>query len=440
LRENERYGIIEAMFARKTYFNNIDTENADSTVRLLTGIRRSGKSSLLMQAMESLRVSGVDDAHIIYHDFENFVLPEIKNNAELRRHIESLLKKDGKYYLFLDEIQAISGWEKTLSAFQSKQRLEFFIASSGNRLKILKTKKRFGEKWTEIKINPLSYAEYRKANRKILAPPDKSRGLLRRAMLLKNANHETFNRYVERGGFPGVLKCGATETAAELNNIYTSILFHDVIVRQKIKNGELLERIIKFIFENIGGECSAGQLVKYFKGKHYTKNLSSVRAYIKALEEAFIVKRVRRLNLKTYRPLNAYSKYYVGDHALVFALSDSGNPRLRGIFENILVNELERRYYEIYWGKYGNAIVEFVGAKEKKAVFIQTTDVLKDDDNAIRNKLTALINIPPPGNNVCQLKFFIFLNAASGGLEGLERNESEIKCLSLPDFLLCADY
>jgi predicted AAA+ superfamily ATPase len=423
---------MEWMFARENYFKCI---SAGSSIRLLTGIRRGGKSSLLRQAMDSLRSRGVDDSHIIYYDFENYVLPEIQTSTELRRRIESLLQKDGKFYIFLDEIQTISGWEKTLAAFQAKNEIEFFIASSGIKFKNLKQKKYFGENCTEIKISPLSYSEYCKTSGKVFVQ-SKSCGLLRRAIILKNSNHEIFDSYVKRGGFPGVLKCDETETAAELNNIYTSIMFHDVIVRQKIENSELLEKIIKYIFENIGGECSAGFLTKYFKEKNYTKNSSRIAAYIKALEEAFVIKRIRNLNLKTYSPNNAHSKYYIGDHALVYAVSNNNSFRLNDVLENILVNELERRGYEIYWGRHGTSIIKFVAAKEQNVVFIQTTDTLNDDDKSIRDKLTALINVPSPGDVVCQLKFFIFLNAAPE----LESEDGEIKRLSLPNFLLNEDY
>jgi predicted AAA+ superfamily ATPase len=435
-RESERCAIMEEMlFTRENYDHRIDSENTGSTVRLLTGIRRSGKSSLIRQAMEKLRARGVDDRHIIYYDLENYVLPEIHNNRELRQRIEKLLKQDGKFYLFLDEIQAIPGWEKTLSAFQTKTSIEFFIASSGNSLKNFRGKKYFNKNWTEINIKPASYSEYRNTNRGI-GGTGKPLGLLRRAMVLKNMNRETFNKYIAYGGFPGVLNSDENEKAVELNNIFTSILFHDVIIRQKIKDSELLQKIIKYIFEHIGGESSAGQLATYFRKERYTKNLGSIRIYLKALEEACIIKRVRLLNLTNYKPLNMNSRYYAGDHALVYAVSGSGNPRLYGILENILVNELERRGYEIYRGKYGKAVIEFVAAKEKKALFIQTTDITKDDDKTIRDKLTALINVPSPPDDIFKLKFFIFFDAAPE----LESGEGEIKRLSLPDFLLRKDY
>ncbi|MDR2864133.1 MAG: AAA family ATPase [Spirochaetaceae bacterium] len=464
------------MIDRDYYLKRLVDEADRRPVKILTGIRRCGKSFLFRQAIDYIKRCGIDDSCIVYLDFENFVLPETSNEQELQAYLESLgfiQNDDKKRFVFLDEIQKISGWEKMLSEFLSNQNIEFFIASSGTNLKNPALKEHLEGRYTEIKIHPLSYSEYRKISaslfegrlenpdefvkrpgsllRKILereSPCDslnKTPGLLERAMALRNEFDEIFKKYVLRGGFPGTLYCREFEEKNVLGDIYSSILYHDILSKHNIKNNELLEKIVKYIFEHIGDECSAQGISNYFKSKKYSKNISSIKRYLNHLEEAFVIKRIRRLNLETWSVQYAGSKYHAGNHALVYALSNNNSGLLRGVLESMLINELDRRGYEIYWGGFNQLRVEFAAKKENTLLLIQTVDQ-RDDIQTIQKKIEALDKIVLLNPTKVQLPFLLFFDKETEVEYENKRftipvgKESIAKYLSLPDFLLSETY
>jgi predicted AAA+ superfamily ATPase len=426
---------VNTIVSRDCYFNSLTDETAYPMAKILTGIRRGGKSHLLHLMIDHLKKCGVDSDHIIYHNFENLTLPELYNKNELQKYIDALLQNEGKFYIFLDEVQVIPGWEKTLSLFFPEQRMEFFIAASGTNLKKIakKNEKYFNGNYIEIKINSLSYSEYRKAQKNV---PNENRGLLRRAIAIRIESLAIFNKYISCGGFPGTFCRDETEKKTALNDIYSSIIFHDVISKHKIKNPELLGKVIRYIFEHIGSEASAKKLKDYFLSKRYTKDISQIQSYLNHLEEAFFLKKIRRVNIQTKKIQNVCSKYYAGDHALIFSVCGNNGPAPCSIMENILVNELESRGFAVYCGSVNKSIVEFVAEKENTLLFIQTVNHIRDNIRTLNEKLSALCDIPLVDEQVRKLKYLLFFTDT----EDIEQIHGEIKQLSLNDFLLSSEY
>jgi predicted AAA+ superfamily ATPase len=423
------------MVPRDRYLDRLSGEAGCGSIKMLTGIRRGGKSHLLHLMIDRLRRRGVDDEHIAYHNFENCASQGTNAKNELQQYLEGLLKTDGEFYVFLDEIQTIPGWEKTLSLFSSKQRIEFFIAASGTSLRKLAGKKNQSlyKKYTEIKIHPLSYSEYRKAQGCIQS---EGHGLLRRAVAIRGESLIVFEKYMTRGGFPGTFSCDDAQKNTVLNDIYSSIVFYDVISKYKVGNPELLKRIILYVFEHIGAESSAKKLKEHLISKRYTKDLPKIQRYLNYLEEALFIKKVRRVNVKTKKIQHVCSKYYAGDHALVFSVCGSDSPKRCSIMKNILVNELEIRGFNVYWGAFKKSIVEFVAEKGTTLLFIQTVNNAEDNVRTLDEKISALRNIPLIDESVTKVKYLLFFSDT----QDIEQTNGEIKQISLNDFLLRCEY
>jgi predicted AAA+ superfamily ATPase len=434
------------MLERTAYLDRINGAGDEPCVKTLAGIRHGGKSFLFYRFISGLKRAGIDDEHIIYLNFERAAIDDrLRTAREIEALISEKTEKNGKYYLFLDEIQTVSGWERAVASLRRQRKLNIYIAVS-DAAPLLKKRAGKHEKSGAlddlIYVKPLSFAEYKQ----FFAPEARPGcGLLNKAMALKNAVCNHFDNYIRYGGFPavytglsdsyaGLSGIGAEEIetmAARLNGIYSSILLNDVIRRSNIRNVELLELIIDIIFLNIGKENSTLKITEYLRKKRYKKNLSLVNSYIKALENAFVLKKVYRCNLETGRLMNKNVKYFIGDHALLNAVKGIKEDTARGIGENILVHDLERRGYAVYSGKLGRAVIDFAAVRENDFIFLQTIDKTSDGEAALDQKIEYLNLLNGIEKFYLQKKYVVFLDG------GADKADSGGVCfMSLQDFLL----
>jgi predicted AAA+ superfamily ATPase len=428
------------MYERTAYLDRLKKSGGEPRVKMLTGLRYSGKSFLFYQFISVLKEAGIDDEHIIHLNFESAVVNVPRTAREIEAFIGKKTGKNGKYYLFLDEIQTVPGWEKALQSLSQRRKLDIYIAASDTGRLL---KKRGGDPGFIINIKPLSFVEYKQ----FFAPEAKPGcGLLNKAMALKNSVCNHFDNYIRYGGFPavytgladsyaGLSGIGAEEMeimAARLNGIYSSIMLNDVIKPGKIRNIELLERIIDVIFLNIGKENSSQKIIEHLRKNRCKKNLSLVNSYIKALENAFVLKKIYRCNLVTGKIVNTNVKYFIGDHALCNAVKGLNRESSGGIGENILVHDLERRGYAVYSGKFGAALVDFVAAHENTFVFLQTIGNVSNNEAVLRQKTETLGLLNDVKVFSSPQKYIIFLDG------GRDRHEdgSGVISISLQDFLL----
>lgn len=453
------------MEPRSDIIRHIEAVMAASAVTVLTGIRRGGKSFLLHSIMERLRKRGVEDERIIYFDFEKFAFAPPRTMRELRLAIQKQVTDKDVYYLFLDEVDCASGWEKALSSFAGRDNVIMCIAASGTAFDKNTKKKIFGNKWSEVEISPFSYSEYKSIygcstynNLPVNNEPrdvSSCGSLLRRVLFMQqdvqNDSHDAldnnteqdvhndFEGYIKRGGFPstlnkdGIEPCGNFES--QLNNIYTSIIYHDVMRRYNIANARLLERIVQYIFENLGGECPATKLAALFKREKYTKNLSTISSILKYIEAAHLVVRVRVVNLAKQKVQSAHSRYYAGDHALFWGVAPdaAGNTTAmrRPLCENILVTELKRRGYNVYTGRFYSHTVDFIAQNETQTICIQLFEQ-KDEEKTRRKKTEALNAI----NETFEASLpFLFYAITIDGYDRKRKKNGVIEYVSLPEFL-----
>jgi predicted AAA+ superfamily ATPase len=434
------------MLERAAYLDKIKGIKNDSCIKMITGIRHSGKSFLFYQVISELKLSGIDDEHIIHLNFESAVFDVPRTAREIEDFIKEKTGKSGKYYLFLDEIQRVSGWEKAVNALRQRRELDIYISMS-DAAAMLKTMSQREKKYIVINFKPFSFSEYKR----IFAPEAKpGSGLLNRAMAVKNSACNHFSNYMRYGGFPAVYTglydsyaglSGVNDEdietmATRLDGIYSSILLHDVILLAKIRNIELLKHIIDIIFLNIGKENSANNITEILRKKHYTKNLSLVPVYLKALENAFVVKKILCCNILTGKLLHTGARYFIGDHALlnaVMGIRDDSVPAC--ILENALVHDLERREYTVYTGKLGGRRIDFVAKRGADFVLVQTINANADNETILEQKAEALAFLNDDEKMSLQKKYVIFIDVdASSRLE--TGAITGVHYISLQDFLL----
>jgi predicted AAA+ superfamily ATPase len=435
------------MLDRSAYLEALKKAENEPRAKIVVGIRHSGKSFLFYQFISELKQAGIDDDHIIHLNFENTVFDAPPRTA---RDIESFINKktakSGKYYIFFDEIQTVSGWEKAVNTLLQRQKLDVYISMSNAALLLGGNDAIREKKYVLINFKPLSFAEYKK----FFAPEVKPGcGLLHKAMAIKNSKCNHFDNYVRYGGFPAVYR-GLYETNADLsgigtegietidsslNGIFASILLNDVIRCANIRNVELLEHIINIIFLNIGKENSAQKIIENLRKNRYKKNLSLVHQYLKALENAFVLKRLYRCNLLTGKLMRTNVTYFIGDHALLNAVIGIRDKVADGIPQNILLHDLESRGYTVYSGKLGNGYIDFFAKRADTFIFLQIIDGAASDENILNQKVETLNML----NNIemfsLQKKYVLFFDTEAQPRHG----DGGIHYVSLQNFLLCTN-
>ncbi|MDR2445164.1 MAG: AAA family ATPase [Spirochaetaceae bacterium] len=434
------------MLDRSAYLDVIRNAGNEQRAKMVAGIRHSGKSFLFYRFISELREAGIDDDHIIHFNFENKVLDLPRTAREIETVISKKTVKSGKYYIFFDEIQAVSGWEKAVNTLLQRRKFNIYISISNAAVLLSGNTAIREKKYVLINFKSLSFAEYKK----FFAPEIKQGcGLLHKAMAIKNSKCNHFDNYIRYGGFPAVYNglyepyAGLSGIGAEgietvnfrLNGIYSSILLNDVIRRANIRNVELLDHIINIISLNIGKENSAKKITESLRKKHYKKNLSLVHKYVKALENAFVIKKMYRCNLLTGKLMRTNVKYFMGDHALLNAVIGIRDRVADGIPQNILLHDLERRGYAVYSGKLGSGSIDFFAKRADTFLFLQIIDGAAGDENILKQKIETLNLLNDIEMFSRQKKYVLFFDADAQFKQEGER----IHYVSLENFLLFTD-
>ncbi len=331
-------------------------------VKVLTGIRRSGKSSILMMLRNEMQNSGILPEHILYINFENLDYSDIDTAQKLHSHLKKLMTGEGRYYILLDEIQEVKQWEKAVNSLLANTNTDLYITGSNSRLLSSELATYIAGRYVEIKINTLSFREYLHFKEvRTGVKPDNMR--------------EEIRTFIRLGGFPIVHIGDYEEDAAYriVNDIYSSAILRDTVQRYSIRNIVLLERVVRFVFNNIGNTFSAKKVADYFKSQQRRIDLNTVYNYLNALESAYIIKKISRYDIKGKEILKTNEKYYIGDQALVYALMGYKDSLIAGIMENIVMLELERRGYQVFIGKLNAKEIDFIARRRNEKVYIQVS-------------------------------------------------------------------
>ena len=370
------------MLKRDEYIKQIVPFIDKDVIKVLTGIRRSGKSVMLKLLMEELKNKGINENQFIYINFENLKYRNLKNYERLYDFI--LNKVDDKYksyYIFLDEIQEVEEWERCVNSLRVDEDFNFDIYITGSNAKLLsgELSTYLAGRYIEFVVYPFSFKEFFE----IMKEKNKEIDL-----------KEAFQDYVKFGGMPFLhnLDYNFEASMQYLQDLYASIILKDITQRNNIRDTDLLERIINYVVMNIGNTFSATSISKFFKSENRKVATETILNYIKACEEAFLVYRVARNDLLGKKILNVNEKYYIADHGIREAIMENNQKNINQVLENIVYFEMLRRGYNVKIGKVDNLEVDFVCKKNDETIYIQVSYLLASEDTKER-EFSVLENI-----------------------------------------------
>lgn len=352
------------MNKRNIYLNKIISFKDTEFIKVITGLRRSGKSSLMLMYIDYLIENKVNKENIIYINFESGINDFIKTYNDLYNEIKDKIK-NGRYYVFLDEVQNIDLWQKAVNAINIDFDVDVYITGSNAYLLSSELSTLIAGRYVEIKMYPLCFKEYIE-------------------FLDFETNEVAFESYLKYGGMPAISKISDNEDiiVTYLNDIYNSIVKKDIIERNKIKDVLLLEKIIKFIFSNIGSKISTSKISGYLNSNKIVGkcNPETIESYLSILENSFIIYRSNRFDVKSKEVLKTLSKYYVTDIGIKNALLGFRNIDEGHVLENIVYFELLVRGYKVSIGKINDLEVDFIAENINELKYIQVTQSLTDPE------------------------------------------------------------
>lgn len=331
-------------------------------IKVIAGIRRCGKSVVLQLLAEELERRGITKEHIVYMNFESFEWMDIADAKALYLHIkDKVAKTDGKVYILLDEIQEVKDWEKAVNSFMVDWDVDVYVTGSNSRLLSSELSTYLAGRYISFHIMPLSFNEYLLFHG--IASGDREK------------LHEEFQKYLRMGGFPAIHTGDYNYEAIYrlVYDIYSSVILRDTVQRHGIRNVELLERVVRFVFDNIGNRLNAKNIADYFKSQQRRVDINTVYNYLDALQGAFIIQRVPRYDIKGKELLQTNEKYFVSDLSLVYAVMGYKDRMIAGALENIVYWEMKRRGYDTFIGKQDNREVDFVGIRRDEKIYVQVT-------------------------------------------------------------------
>lgn len=368
------------MILRPSYLEEIKPFINKQQIKIITGIRRSGKSTVLRLLKEKLLVEGVKHEQIIAVNFESFVYSELLEASKLYQFIKDGIKTNKKYYLLLDEIQEVEEWEKAVNSFLVDFDVDIYLTGSNSHLLSSELATYLAGRYVEIPVYTLSYKEFLD---------------FRQYYFTHEQNKENlFLHYLRKGGFPVIHTVDYPEDSAYkvVYDIYSSVILRDTVQRYKIRDVELLERVIKYAFDNIGNTFSGKNVADYFKSQQRKVDVNTVYNYLNALEGAFILYRVPRYDIKGKEILKTQEKFYVSDISIIYATMGNRDRMISGILENIVFLELKRRGYKVYIGKLDGNEIDFVAEKKGNKVYIQVAYKL-ENEQTINREFDNLLSI-----------------------------------------------
>lgn len=358
------------MKSRDLYLNQLIKFKDKSLIKVITGLRRSGKSTLLSLFENYLGENGVDKKHIIRMNFESFEFDDITSYKDLHKYINDRIVDNKRHYILLDEIQQVPSWEKVVNSLLVDKDVDIYITGSNAYLLSSELSTLLSGRYVEIKMQPLSFKEYL-----YFIESDKEINLV-----------EEFNQYLRYGGLPTVIELLDTPELIGpfLEGIYNTVLIKDVIERNGVRDAALLESILKYIAANVGSIVSTKKISDYLTSSGRKTTSDTIDNYLKMLESAFIIYKANRYDLKGKMLLKTYEKYYMVDIGIRNRLTGLQNKDYGHVLENVVFLELLRRGYEVSIGKIGSLEVDFVATKPDERIYYQVSATIMDEKTRAR--------------------------------------------------------
>lgn len=355
------------MIIRETYLSKIRPFIGKDIIKVLTGVRRGGKSVLLEQIRDE-----INSPNSIFLNFEDLGNQHLCEYNALHEYIcERIGSSKEKFYLFFDEIQEVQGWEKTVNSLRVKFQADIYITGSNSRLLSGELATYIAGRYISFIVYPFSFTEFK----------------------MVNADY-TFDQYIQYGGMPFLSSIGFEPEVSKnyLQDIFNSVVLKDIVKRNNIRDVDLLERIIAYALANVGKSFSATSISKFFKAENRTVAPETILNYLKACEEAYLLYRLKSQDINGKKMLKVNEKYYVVDHGLREAVVGENLQNVEIILENIVGLELLRRGYKVCVGRVGTKEIDFIGEKGGDKLYIQVCYLL-GDESTIQREFGSLLEI-----------------------------------------------
>lgn len=395
------------MISRPDYLEKLKPFIDVKVIKILAGIRRCGKSTILEMLKQELISHGVKEDHIISINYSNVEFDKSFNFIKMYDELKAKFVDEKKYYLLLDELQEVDGWEKTVNSLFEEKNVDIYVTGSNSKLLSSEISTYLTGRYVTIPVYTLSFKEY---------------------LTFKNNQNkpikEQLQDYIRFGGFPLVAISNLDEKTSYqiVEDIYNSVVVNDITKKHNIQNIDLFNRVVRFIVENIGKTFSANSIVKFLKSENRTISVETIYNYLQWLEKAFVIYRCKRYDLQGKNILKTQEKFYIADQSIKYALFGFNPTTIASMMENLVYFELKRRGYDVFIGKNADKEIDFVAIDRDKKLYIQVCRELpKESDREFANLIEIKDNYP---------KMIVTLDDyASGNVNG-------INVVHLADFLL----
>lgn len=399
------------MIIRQRYLNMLKIYRDVPLVKILAGIRRCGKSTILEMLRDDLLKSGIAADHIISMRYTSEDYDDGMTDKDMYQGIKERMTGDGRCYLLLDEVQEIAGWEKAVNSLLENADTDIYVTGSNSKLMASEISTYLTGRYVSIPVYTLSFSEYLEFKKSDSRP-----------------QKELLSEYLRMGGFPIVALGNFDERSSYqiVEGIYNSVINNDITKRHHVTNFDLFNRVVKYIVENVGKTFSANAIAKFLKSEGRSLSVEAVYNYLNWLEKAFVIYRCQRYDLQGKSVLKTQEKFYLADASLKYCMMGFNPKSLAAMLENIVYFELRRRGYEVYIGKNETKEIDFVAVRRDERIYVQVCRSLPEEsDRETANLLEIKDHYP---------KYVVTLDEfASGNING-------VKIVHLADFLLRDEY
>lgn len=403
------------MIYRPMYVDKIMAYADTPFTKILTGVRRCGKSTILKMIIEKLKTErGIPEERIVSCRYDSMEYDDM-TAMQMYTQLKERLVPNEKTYLFLDEVQEITGWEKVVNSLSSDFDVDLYITGSNSRMMSSEIATYLTGRYISFRIFTLSFEEYLMFRKQYTVVGDIKKELI---------------NYVQLGGFPAthLQAYSQDEIYTIVRDIYNSTLFSDIVKRNQVRKIDQLERVVKYTFNNIGNTFSAKAISDYLKSERRTIDNETVYGYLEKLEKAYLLHRCSRYDLQGKEILKTQEKFYLADVSLRYSVLGYNTDSVASSLENIVYLELCRRGYTVNIGKTGNGEIDFVAVRQNEKIYVQVTQEIRSEKTEKREyeRLLEIYDNYP--------KYVLTTDEFAGG------NYEGIKTMHIADFLLSAEY
>lgn len=402
------------MIFRENYVKKIMAFTDTPFVKVLTGVRRCGKSTIMQMIMDELRKKGISEERIVSYRFDSMEYEGV-TAKQLYEMLKTKLSDTEKTYVFLDEVQEITSWEKTVNSINTDFDVDIYVTGSNSRMMSSEISTYLTGRYVSFRIFTLSFEEYLTFKKQYSKVED---------------IHKELVNYIKYGGFPAIhLQEYPLDNAYTIvRDIYNSTIFSDIVKRNQVRKIDQLERVVKFVFDNVGKTFSAKSISDYLKSEHRTIDNETVYNYLEKLENAYILHRCSRYDVQGKGLLKTQEKFYLADSSFKYSVLGYNDQSVAAMLENVVYLELLRRGYEVCIGKTPHGEIDFIATRQNDKLYIQITKEIRSEKTEKREyeRLLEIKDNYP--------KYLLRTDDFAGG------NYQGIKTMHVADFLLSKEY